>query len=144
MATPSVITDSNSGVKAKVSKHGQLIVAPLQFSTPVTDSLITINTAFNFIVPVQRKCIVITDILASADKNVSNVDPANVEIYTATAVDTTTVTKAIVSPQVLRAGNVSLTGLNLLIEDGVWVNAKTDDNNILLTIMFYRVPAENV
>jgi len=144
MATPSVIVDSNSGLQAKVTKFGQLVVAPIQYSTPVTDSLITINTAFNFITPEQEKSVVITDIIVSADKNVSNVDPANIEIFQASAADTTTVDTAIVSPQLSRASNLALNGLNLLVPEGKWVNAKTNDNNILVTIMFYRVPAEDV
>jgi len=80
--------------------------------------LFTINTAFNFITPEQGASIVITDIIVGADKNVSNVDPANVEVFQASAADTTTVDTAIVNP--------------------------TNDNNIEVTIMFYRVPAEDV
>lgn len=144
MSTPTVIKDSNSGLQAKVTKYGQLVVAPLQYSTPVTDSLITINTAFNFIVPEQDQSIVITDIIVSADKSVSNTTPANIEIYQAASADTTTVDAAIVSPQLLRGGDATITGLNLLVPDGKWVNAKTDDNNVLVTIMFYRVPAGDV
>ena len=144
MATPTVIKDNNSGFQAKVSKFGQLVVSPLQYSTPVTDSLITINTAFNFITPEQGASIVITDIIVGADKNVSNVDPANVEIFQASAADTTTVDTAIVNPQLLRASNLALNGLNLLVPEGKWINAKTNDNNIEVTIMFYRVPAEDV
>ena len=144
MPVPSTIQDSNSGLTAKVTKFGQLVVAPLQYSTPVADNLNVIDTAFNFVQPEQDHSIVITDIIVSADNAVSNVTPAEVEIYEATAADTTTIDIGIVSPRVVRSGNLALTGLNLIIPEGKFVNAKTNDNNVLVTIMFYRVPAEDV
>lgn len=144
MATPIVIKSNDSGVTVKVTKFGQLVVAPLQYSTPVSDSLDVINTAFNFITPEQGQSIVITDVIASADNNVSNVVPANVEIYSATSADTTTEETILLSPEIVRADNFIVTGLNLLVPEGLWVNAKTDDNNVLVTIMFYRVPAEDI
>jgi len=144
MTAPVNIKDSKTGNTAKVSKAGQLIVAPIQYSDPISKSLNAINTAFNFVTPEQNKSIVITDIIASADKNVSNTTPANVVIYEALAADTLTVDEAIVIPQLVRASNVSFTGLNILVPEGKWINAKTDDANILVTIMFYRISAEDV
>ena len=144
MPVPSVIQDNDSGLTARVTKFGQLVVAPLQYSTPVDDNLNVIDTAFNFVQPQQDHSIVITDILVNADNSVSNVTPAEVEIYEATTADTTTIDTGIISPRVVRAANLSLTGLNLLVPEGKFVNAKTNDNNVLVTIMFYRVPAEDV
>lgn len=138
------IQDSNSGLIAKVTKFGQLVVAPLQYSTPVSVDLNVIDTAFNFIQPEQDHSIVITDILVSADNSVSNVVPAEVEVYEAATADTTTIDTSITRPRVVRAGNFPITGLNLLVPEGKFVNAKTNDNNVLVTIMFYRVPAEDV
>ncbi len=144
MTAPVNIKDSATGMVAKVTRFGQLVVAPIQYSKPASDSLVVINTAFNFITPEAGKSIVITDILVSADNNVSNVVPADIEIYEADAVDELTANPSIINPQVVRSTNLAMTGLNLLVEEGKWVNAKTNDNNITVTIMFYRVPAENV
>jgi hypothetical protein len=144
MSVKTVIKDNNSGRSAKVTKFNQLVVAPLDYSVPVSDSLDVINTAFNFVVPEQGQSIVITDIIASADNAVSNVVPAEVEIYEATSATATTIDKGIVSPRLVRASNFTLVGLNMIVAEGKWVNAKTNDNNIEITIMFYRVPAENV
>ena len=144
MATPCVISDSNTRVKAKVTKFGQLVVAPIQYSTPITQDMDVITTAFNFIVPEQGSSIVITDIFVAADNAVSNTAPAEVELYTADGPDSLTVIDSILQPRLTRSKNVPITSLNLLIGEGVWVNGKTNDNNILLTVMFYRVPAEDV
>ena len=138
------IKDSNTGQTAKVTKFGQLIVAPIDYSTTVEQGLDLIDTAFNFIEPVDGHSIVITDIIASADTGVSPVDPADVVIYQADAIDSVTPDPAIMRPQLVKSSNFPLTGLNFLIPEGKWVNAKTSDNTILLTIAFYRVPVERV
>lgn len=141
---PSLIKDPKTSSTARVTRFGQLVVAPIQYSTPVTVDLDTINVAFNFITPVDGKVVVITDIFASADNGVSNTTPAEVEIYTSDEMDSTTVIDSILQPRLTRASNIPITGLNLLIDEGVWVNAKTNDNDILLTIMYYRIPVESL
>ena len=133
------LVSDNNDRRAKVSPHGQLIVSPIDFSTPVTKTLAVIDTAVNFIEPQTGHFIVITDIIASADKDVSNTTPANVAVYESDEVDSLTIVNEIVSPQLIRAANLPLTGLNLKVQEGRWVNAKTSDAAILLTIMFYRV-----
>jgi len=144
MSLPIIIKDGNSGITAKVTKFGQLVVSTLQFSTPINKNLNVIDTAFNFVQPEQDHSIVITDIIVSADNSVSNTAPAEIEIYQATEPDTTTILEGIISPRLTRADNLSLNGLNLIIPEGRFVNAKTNDNNVLVTIMFYIVPAEDV
>ena len=144
MATPAVIKDHATGNAARVTEFGQLVVAPIAYSTPIAKSLTPASTVFNFIEPAQDQNIVITDIAASANFGVSVNTPASTTIYQASAPDTAVVDELIYSPQLLRGGNVVLTGLNMLIPGGKWVNAFTDDDIILLTIMYYRVPVEVV
>lgn len=144
MTTPVNIKDSDTGVVAKVTRFGQLVVAPIQYSTPVTIELDATGTAFNFITPQAGKNVVITDIIAAANKNVNLTTPANIEIFAADSATSTTPDPLIVSPQLIRSSNAGATGLNLLIDEGKWVNATTDDAEVLVTIMFYRVPSETV
>ena len=134
------IINKDDGSAVVVTPSGQLVTAAFDYSTPVAKTLNVINTAFNFIEPLAGHFIVITDIIVSAGKTVNNTTPAGVEIYQAEATDTITVLQEILEPQLIRADNLPLTGLNLKIPAGVWVNAKTDDEPILLTIMYYRVP----
>ncbi|MBV1929897.1 MAG: hypothetical protein KUG81_10360 [Gammaproteobacteria bacterium] len=142
MATPANIIDSRTGNEARVTPFGQLIVAPISYSSPVLRELLTPGESANFIEPAQDQIIVITDIIASADKDVSNTTPADITIYSTDSVDSTTPVDIIVRPQLIRSGNFPLTGLNLKIPEGLWVNATTTDGGILLTIMFYRAPVE--
>ena len=144
MSAPVAIIDSRDGQAARVTRFGQLVVAPLAYSTPVAQNLNVIDTAFNFLAPESGKSIVVTDIIVSADKSVSVTDPAEIEIYEADAIDSLTVLQGIISPRLLRGDDLPLIGLNLLVPEGRWINATTNDNNILITIMFYRVPVEDV
>ena len=144
MAVPCTIIDSRNRESARVTAQGQLVVAPLSYSRPVEHELLTVNTAVNFIEPAQDLGIVITDIMVSSDKDVSANTPADVVIYQADSEDTTVPSPTIIRPQLLRAQNFSMTGLNLFIDAGKWVNAKTTDAGIILTIMFYRVPTEGM
>lgn len=144
MSTPSRIVDDHSGRHAQVTKYGQLVVSPLQFSTPVEQEMTATATAYNFAAPESGKSIVITDIIVFADRTVSNTTPADIQIYTADAPDSTTPINGIVSPQLTSGQSFVASGLNLLVDEGVWLNAQTDDATVLITVMFYRIPAEKV
>lgn len=138
-----IVGDSNE-VRAKVTRYGQLVVAPIAYSTPILVELITPGTVFNFLEPRAGESIVITDIIASANKNVSNTTPADVLIYQSNEANSSEVIEGIVSPQLTGSSNVDYIGLNLLIPEGRWVNATTDDATVLVTIMYYRVPVDQV
>jgi len=144
MATPTIIKDHKTANVVRVTEFGQLVVAPLDYSKPLTKLLTPADTAVNFIEPEQGQSIVITDIISSANKDVSTTTPANILIYEADAPDVLNVGNLILNPQLTRGENLPLTGLNLIIPEGKWVNASTDDDVITLTIMFYRVPVEVV
>jgi hypothetical protein len=97
------------------------------------------GVAYNFAEPKQGKQIVITGIYLNGDKNVS-VSDADVQVYEATGSDVTTVSKTILPAEVARNGRVDLGFTNpVLVNEGVWVNAKTDSANILATIAWYYV-----
>ena len=144
MATPVNIIGDASSIRVKVTKFGQLVTAPIQYSRPSAKELTDIGVPVNFIEPEAGSSIVITDILVFADKSVSQTEPADVDIYESDGIDSLEIIEDIVRPQVIRSGDVTLTGLNLLVPEGRWVNAVTTDANIRLTIMFYRVPQELV
>ena len=142
MTTPVNIKDSTTGTVAKVTRFGQLVVAPLEYSTPVADEIDVINTAFNFIGPQQGQSIVITDIVLSADRIVG-VNGADVVVYEASGPDILTEDQIVLDVDMIKQTTLAVNGLNLLVPEGKFVNAKSDDVNVKITIMFYRVPAEN-
>ena len=132
------IKGEGSSNRAKVTKLGQVVTAPLEFSKTYYNSLATINTAFNFMVPKTRQNIVITDIIISGDRNVGT-GGSLVEIYCADSATELTVEEEILTVPVAKNASLPLTGLNLVIPSGFWINAKCDDNIVYITIMGYYV-----
>ena len=141
MSTPAVIQDANSGNRAIVTRYGQLVTSPIDYSRPVAKTLDVINTAYNFVEPSADQRIVITDIVITANKNVG-VNDATVTIYEASEIDATTSDNDILNLEIIKQTSLVLTGLNLIVGEGKYINAKTDDDDIFVTIMFYRVPVE--
>jgi len=142
MAINTTIKDGKgNGNEACVTNRNQLVVAPLDFSTAYSVEADTINTAFNFVPPEPKKQFVITDILLYANKGVGASD-ATVDVYEATSDTETTISKSILAMEMLKQTSRDMTGLNLIVSEGKWVNIKTDDNTIFATIMGYYVEAE--
>jgi hypothetical protein len=142
VSVPTVIQDAGSGNRATVTRFGQLVVAPVDYSVPVAQTLDLVNTAYNFVEPSQGQNIVITDIILTANKNVG-VNDATVTLYEASDVNVTVSDKDILNLEMIKQSNIVMTGLNMIVSEGKFVNAKTDDNDIFVTIMYYRVPVEN-
>ena len=135
------ITDGKGrGNTACVTSRNQLVVAPLDFSDAYDHEVDTINTAFSFVPPRPDMRFVVTDILLYANKGVGASD-ASVVIYEADSAISATVLKSIMSLEMLKQTSRDITGLNLIISEGVWLNIKTDDNTIFSTVMGYYVSA---
>ena len=134
------IRDGSGGNTAKITDRGQLVIGPLNFSTAYTQEVDTINTAFNFIVPEQRKRFVMTDVLLYANKGVGAGD-ATVTLYESLGPTSTTVDREIMTMEMVKQTSRDITGINLICSEGRWINIKTDDNTIFATIMGYYVDA---
>jgi len=129
-----------TGNKVQVTRRGQLVVAPLGYSEPYYVAMTSNNTAYNLTGPQTGKRFVITGFIISADKSVGS-DGSLIEVYEADAEDSTTVTKTVMTLQMQEKDNLPITPLNLIITEGVWLNAKMDDNNVYLTAMGYYIEA---
>jgi hypothetical protein len=121
-----------------VSQQGELIVAPASYSTAKATSLIAADTAYNVVDQRANSRIVITSIILYANKDVG-VNDATVEIYEATAPDTTTVSKSIFKTEMLKQTNLAVSGLNLVTNPGVFLNIKTNDASVFSVIGAYYV-----
>lgn len=135
-----IIDSTGNSIGAKVSKRGQLITAPLDFTTMYPQELDVINTAYNYVGPISGKRFVITVITLMANKNVGAND-AIVEIYEADSLTSITVMKSIFKIELVKYGHIEMTGLNLITNEGVWINGKTDDDDIFTNIGGYYVEA---
>ena len=139
MAAPVYIVDPKSGNKATVSEFGQLTTSPVDYSISVQASMVDINTVYNLIDPVDGKLIIITDVIFTANKSVGTND-ATVALYTTNVKDSLVETDKIVEIEMASRSNMVVTGLNLKVDAGLYINAKTNDNTVFITLMYYRVP----
>jgi hypothetical protein len=140
MSLKGVIVDGEGkGTKAIVTSNGQLVTAPLSYSTPVFTRLAVNNQGYTFFEPINSDLFVITDIIADADKGVG-ANGATVIVYEAEDADIATVSKTIIQFEMLKNTSKILTGLNFIVSTvGRFVNAKTNDNNISMTIAGYYI-----
>lgn len=134
-----LVDGRGTGGQACVTQYGQVVVAPTDFSASSTVKMEAIDTAYNYIIPLSGSKIVITDILLYANRNVG-VNDATVDIYTSDVGPAeTTIKETLLETEMLKQASRDLIGLNLIVEEGRWVNGKTDDDDIFCTIMYYYI-----
>jgi hypothetical protein len=97
------------------------------------------DTAYNYYKPKAGQQFVITSVVASADAQVSNTADATVVIFEASSEGTAVVDKTLLQLAMVRFDQVALNPLNILVNTGKFVNAKTTDDDIHMTIMGYYV-----
>ena len=136
------IEDAKRGDKAsaRVSQIGQLTTAPYAYDDTAFMELAEAATAYNFYSPKARQQFVITGIIAKADKQVSGTVDAEVVVYEGSTSSTTTADKTLLQLAMVEGDLLVLTGLNLLVNGGKYVNGKTSDDDIHMTIMGYYIP----
>jgi len=140
MSLPSTILDSKgTGNGVKVTSRGQLITAPLKFNETYFVSMTSPVIAYNFVEPNTRMQFVIDGIIFSSDKNVSSTNGAEIVIYTANSATSNTPIENLFTLDIGRLDKGSVTGLNVITDEGVWINGSTDDATTNLTIIGYYV-----
>jgi hypothetical protein len=138
---PTPVTIKFGPYEAKVTPLGQVVTAPLAYDETEFRELAVDDTAYNFYKPKSGQQFVITGIRARADRQVSTTVDADVVIYEASAEDATTVDKVLHQDAMVRGESFTLIPVNILVRAGKFVNAKTTDDDIHMTIFGYYVPA---
>jgi len=141
MSGPIKIKDGmGSGSFTKVSSVGQLITSPFAYDESVFKEFDVAATAFNFFRPKSGEQFVITGIRIKADRFVSNTTDAEVIIYEADSDLTITVDKILTQEALIRGEDATLIPINILVGTSKFVNAKTSDPSIFITILGYFIP----
>ena len=133
------IEGGNSGRVASVTSDGALAVGPVSFNLIEFNELDTTVTAYNFYSPKSGKQFVVTAIFAYGDKQVGLGTNATVEVYEASSTTETTVDKIIMQFEIGQNQFHPFTSLNLLVNEGKFINAKTDDDDVHMNILGYYV-----
>lgn len=119
---------------ARVSSSGELAVGPVAYDLAVFNRLNAADTAFNFYEPLPGKQLVITGMRVKANRDVSNVTDATVIIHEADSPASTTVDRILHQDALIRGEGADLIPLNILVNEGAFVNAKTSEPSIFITI----------
>lgn len=130
----------NNGNTAKVSKTGELIVAPFEYSDAMFNTLDLVNTAYNFYAPKSQKQFVMTGIVAFADKDINDASDTVIDVYEASTSTSITIDKTLIEFGMAKLSVVNLSSLNIIVNKGKFLNAKTSDDDIHMTIMGYYIP----
>ena len=133
------VNGKSTKLPVTVTSSGELVTAPLHYSETVFKELDVINTAYNFFTPKTGQQLVITGFSLKADRDVSNSVDATVIIYEASSVDTLTVDKTLFQDAMIRGERTGYTNTNLIVRPGKWVNVKTTDDDIHITILGYYI-----
>jgi hypothetical protein len=127
-----------SGHLVGISHAGELIVSGFGTNQTKFNALNVANTAFNFFIPLSGQNFVITSVIYNAPAGTSTVD-----IYEASSATSTTIVT-----QIFRIVTVGATFVPLIfsfggfipISEGSFLNAKTDNTTINMTIVgFYKI-----
>ena len=139
MAIQVQLVGSNGRI-VEVLSTGQLATAPLAYSTGNFNNMDIVDTAYNFHKPSAGKRFVITGFIVATNRNVG-VNGASIIFYEASAVDTLTVDKTILQLDMVKNEILPISGVNVILTEGVFLNGKTDDDDVLATIAGYEVDA---
>lgn len=137
MTFPVTISCGKNNTRALVTRRGQLIVAPLEYSQFYTATTVSNNVPVNVIEPRTGLNFSITDIILSGDRNIG-ANGAVVQVYENSIGPTdTTVTKLVYADEVARQTRAVLTGLNIIVSPARWVNVVSDDVQVRANIAGY-------
>ena len=141
--TIEVIIADGSGANrhAKISRSGEVATGPLAYDDTTFKELGAINTGVNFYTPKPNQQFVITGMRIKANRSVSNTTDAEIIIYEASTSDTTTVDKTLHEEALIRGEGADLFPLHILVNEGKFINAKTDDASVFVTILGYYIEA---
>jgi hypothetical protein len=138
VAIPAYLVGRN-GQQVNVNDAGEILVSDGPFDLSMFNELDLVNTAYNFFGPRGRQQFVISGFLMYGDKQVSGATNATVIIYESDQPDSTTTDRVLVQVEVGQNQSIPFPSIRILANRGVYINAKTDDDDIHMTIFGHYV-----
>jgi len=129
----------NGSQQVQVNSAGELIVSDGPYDLSEFNELGTINTAYNFFGPKGREQFVITGFLVYGDKQVSSSTNATIVFYESSQPDSIVVDRTLVQFEVGQNQSIPFPKIRILCNVGKYINAKTDDDDIHVTIFGHYV-----
>ena len=126
-----------SGHRAQVplNEAGELATGARHFDETKFNTLDVAGTAYNFYKPKVGFRFVMTGFVAFADKDVADNSDTIIVIFEASTDESSTVDKVLFQFGMGKLTVLPVTGIRVLVSEGKFVNAKTGDDDIHMTIM---------
>ena len=141
MSTPSNLIDSTTGFTARIDKSGYLAVGPAMPSMAFNATLGVDDTPVQIVPAKGSKSFYVTSIILTGNKNISTTVDAVVDIYTSQTTASATIATSLLSIPIGRSAQTVITGILIETEAGYFINGKTSDDDVLVTILGYYVDA---
>ena len=138
MSVPCRLVGKN-GQCVNVNEAGEVVVSNGNYDLAEFNELDLVNTAYNFYRPNGLQQFVITGFLMYGDKQVGTGTNATVTIYESSAPDSTAEDRVLVRVEVGQNQSIPFPNIKILCNKGVYINAKTDDDDIHMTIFGHFV-----
>ena len=138
-ATKQVRLMGNDGRFISSNEAGELLISDGPYDLSTFNELDIINTAYNFFTPKGREQFVITGFLIYGDKQVAASTNATIIIYEASQKDSITTDRILVQVEVGQNQSIPFPSIRILCNKGVYINAKTDDDDVHMTIFGHYV-----
>lgn len=133
------ITDPITNRSATVKVDDALSVAPAKFSKAYNATMGVSNQIYN-VVPLQHNCsFVITGIFVKANRQVSNTVDATVEIFEASSAESGTVLNSLFTIPMVRGETFLFNPIYVKVENTSYINARTNDDDVYVTILGFYV-----
>lgn len=129
----------NGSQQVQINEAGELLISDGPYDLAMFNELAAPNTAYNFFGPKGREQFVITGFLIYGDKQVSSSTNATVVIYESDQPDSTTESRVLVQVEVGQNQSIPFPNIRILCDKGVYLNGKTDDDDIHMTIFGHYV-----
>ena len=128
-----------NGKVVKVNDGGELQIAQGSYDLASFNELDIVDTGYTFYEPFGNNNFVITGFLIYGDKQVNSNTNATVTIYEASERGSTTVDRTIVQVEVGQNQSIPFPNIRILTSYGTYINAKTTDDDIHMTIFGHYV-----
>ena len=134
-----VILTGMDGNAVRVNEQGELQVAQGAYDDAVFNELDIANQGYTFYKPNGKHPFIVTGFLIYGDKQVSSNTNATVVIYEASQENSAVVDRVIVKVEVGQNQSIPFSNVRVLVNAGTYLNAKTDDDDIHMTIFGHYI-----
>ena len=132
---PVYLVDS-SNKEVVVGNGGTLTISAI-FDVVEFNELAVADQAYNYYQPLAGSKFIFTGVVATADKDV--VADATIVIYEADSPESTTVDKVLFQFVLLKNQQLVIPNFQIEVKPNVWINGKTDDDDIHMSVIGHFV-----